>query len=66
MTNFLRPFLRRFLIIRCPFLVDIRERNPDNDKIEARVLFNNVRFVISLYFYLKNLNDPSPHEIINN
>tara|TARA_B110000240_G_C13367165_1_gene396611 strand:- start:653 stop:877 length:225 start_codon:yes stop_codon:yes gene_type:complete len=60
-ANFLRPFLRLFLTIRCPFFVAILARKPDNLRIETRVLFDNVRCVIIKYFCLNNfLNNTRP------
>ena len=52
-ANFLRPFLRRFLIVLRPAAVAILARKPDNRKIETRLLFDNVRFVIINYFEFK-------------
>jgi hypothetical protein len=50
-AKFLRPFLRRFLIVFRPFAVAILARNPDNRKIEVRLLFDNVRFDIINFLF---------------
>ena len=45
-ASLLRPLFRRILIVFRPCVVDMRARNPDNFKIEYRVLLESVRFVI--------------------